>query len=378
MVTTAVSLLASMAIAHQPVAHADDDCPPNTGYQPECQYRPFYTPPNPLPAGSPGDLIRTEPSRIALDPAGHGVYSATGTRIMYRSTGIHDEATAVTGTYFEPDNPWPGKGPRPLIAFAPFAQGLGDQCAISRLFSEGGVHYGGYLDFLFYFEEGFISTMVKRGFAVVVTDYQGTGTYGPPTQNMRLSNGHAVIDAARAAMRLAGTSLDPRGPVAFWGYGPGGAASGSAVELAPSYGPELNVVGAWAGAPMADLSLVPDYADGSLMVGTMGYMLNTFIGGFPEAEQLLRDKLTPRGIDLLEKTRYNCIDEVILKFQFRHVQPYFNEDIHQILESEPIKSVLAAQRLGSLKPIAPVQIDINRYDPLIPWTGARQLAVDWC
>jgi triacylglycerol lipase len=63
---------------------------------------------------------------------------------------------------------------------------------------------------------------------------------------------------------------------------------------------------------------------------------------------------------------------------FRHLQPYFNQSFHQIFGSEPIKSALAAQRLGSLKPNAPVQIDINRFDPLFPWVGARQLAADWC
>jgi hypothetical protein len=32
------------------------------------QYEEFYTPPDPLPPGQPGDLIRTEPSRLALEP----------------------------------------------------------------------------------------------------------------------------------------------------------------------------------------------------------------------------------------------------------------------------------------------------------------------
>ena len=378
LLSTIVTLAACVTMAHLPAAGADEDCPPNIGYQPECQYRPFYTPPDPLPTGSPGDLVRTEPSRIALDPAGHGNYAAKGTRIMYQSTNVRGEPVAVTGTYFEPDNPWPGSGPRPLIALAPWTQGLGDQCAISRLISEGGMHYGGYLDFVFYYEEGFLATMLDRGFALVVTDYQGIGTYGPPTAGIRVPTAHAVIDSARAAKRLPGTSLDPHGPVAFWGYGPGGTAAGAAIEMAPSYAPELDVVGAWVGAPNADYALYADYADGSMLVGTMGYALNAFIAAFPEAEQAIMATLTPRGVDFLQKTRYNCTDEVITKFMFRHLQPYFNQDFHQILGSEPIKSALAAQRLGSMKPTAPIQININRFDPLSPWVGARQLAVDWC
>ena len=68
------------------------------------QYEEFYTPPDPLPPGQPGDLIRTEPSRLALEPSGQlGAYVGTGTRIMYRSTDAQGNPVAVTGTYIEPD-----------------------------------------------------------------------------------------------------------------------------------------------------------------------------------------------------------------------------------------------------------------------------------
>ena len=59
-------------------------------------------------------MIRTEPSRLVLEPSGElGAFVATGTPIMYRSNDARRNETAVTGTYFEPDNPWPGAGPRP-------------------------------------------------------------------------------------------------------------------------------------------------------------------------------------------------------------------------------------------------------------------------
>lgn len=212
-------------------------------------YAPFYTPPDPLPAGNPGDLIRSEPSRLVLEPSGQlGAYVATGTRIMYRSTDGRGNPVAVTGTYFEPDNPWPGSGPRPLIAFATGPYGLGDQCAPSRLFNQG-IHFSQGFDLTFGYEETFIATMVARGFAVVVTDGVGLGTPGVPQFLNRLAAGQALLDAARAAMELPDTSLDPDGPVAFWGWSSGGQAAASAAELVPSYAPELKVVGTWAGAP---------------------------------------------------------------------------------------------------------------------------------
>jgi hypothetical protein len=115
-----------LATGFVPDARADDHDP----YDNEDEYTEFYTPPNPLPSGRPGDLVRTEPSRLVLEPSGQlGAIMATGTRVMYRSTDARGNPDVVTGAYFEPYNDWPGRGPRPLIAYGPGTQGQGDQCA---------------------------------------------------------------------------------------------------------------------------------------------------------------------------------------------------------------------------------------------------------
>lgn len=344
----------------------------------EAIYAEFYTPPDPLPASSAGDLIRTEPSRLVLEPSGQlGAYVATGTRIMYRSNDARGNPIAVTGTYFEPDNPWTGGGSRPLIAYAPGTQGQGDQCAPSRLFNQG-IHFSSGLDITFGYEEMFVTTMVARGFAVVVTDYEGLGTPGVHTYANRLSQGHALLDAARAAKRLPGTALDAEGPVALWGYSQGGGAAASAAELAPSYAPELIIVGAYVGAPPADLMELMPYADGSALVGVIGYALNSVIAAYPEAEPAIRSKLTVYGEDLLNKTQNQCVVETALTFAFHHLSEYFEGDMVQIVTQEPFRKLFDEQRIGRLKPSAPVFIDINRFDPLVPWTAANQMGQDWC
>jgi Secretory lipase len=361
-----------VAMGVVPRAGADPPDPPGP------QYQEFYTPPQSLPPGLPGELIRTEPSRLVLEPSGElGTYVATGTRIMYRSTDARGHPVAVTGTYFEPDNPWPGSGSRPLISYAVTTHGQGDQCAPSRLFNQG-IHFSSGLDIMFESEEGFIATMVARGFAIVVTDYEGLGTPGVHTYANRVAQGQAVLDAARAARRLPGTSLDPRGPVALWGYSQGGGAVASAAELAPSYAPDLHVVGTWAGAPAADIAEVLPYADGSVGVGIIGYFLNGIIAAYPETQPAIDDRLTIYGHDLLDKTQNQCANETVLTYAFHHLQEYFTEDPQQLISEEPLKALLDLQRIGRHKPNAPVFIDINRYDPLVPWTGANQLGRDWC
>ncbi len=92
-----------LTVAVSPPARAD-----------ETKYLEFYTPPDPMPAGKPGDLIRSEPARLVYEPSGQlGSWVATGTRIMYHSTDAKGNPVAATGIYLEPDKPWPGKGPRP-------------------------------------------------------------------------------------------------------------------------------------------------------------------------------------------------------------------------------------------------------------------------
>lgn len=371
----AVQILLGTAIGFAPLLHADADFE-NEGDQ--SQYDEFYTPPAPLPAGQPGDLIRTEPSRLVLEPSGQlGGFVATGTRIMYRTIDSRGKPIAVTGTYFEPDNPWPGQGPRPLLSYAPGTQGMGDQCAPSRMFNQG-IHWSPWLDFAFNYEEMFVSTMVARGFAIVMTDYEGLGTPGVHTYVNRVAEGQAVLDAARAAQRLPGTSLDPHGPVAFWGYSQGGGATASAAELASAYAPDLHVVGTYSGAPPANLSEMLPYLDGNALAGAAGYVVNGLLYAYPEWADAIHDKMTPRGEDLLAKTRHQCLPETGMKFMFRHLRPYFTDELDALIAEEPFKTMFDLQRIGRYKPNAPVFIDSNRYDPLVPWTGANQLGRDWC
>lgn len=377
--TVAASLTHASAVA-QPVT-GDCGFPPGDIYAHEFQcyrYGEFYTPPDPLPDGQPGAVIRSEPMRLVYEPSGQlGGWVATATRIMYRSNNARGKPVAVTGTYFEPDRPWPGEGPRPLIAFGPGTQGQGDQCAPSRLFGQG-IHFSSGLDITMGYEQLFVATMVARGFAVVVTDYEGLGTPGVHTYVNRPAEAHAMLDAARAAKNLPGTSLAADGPVALWGYSQGGGASAAAVELAPKYAPELDIVGAYSGAPPADLGELLPYVDGSALVGVVGYLLNGVFEAYPEAEPLVRPRLTPQGEDLLNRTKEQCVPESVFTFAFHHLNSYFEGDASQIVRNPALGRLLMEQRIGTMKPDAPVFIDANRYDPLVPWTGANQLGRDWC
>jgi triacylglycerol lipase len=367
--TVAGMLAALPALAIVPTAHADDQ-----------KYEEFYTPPDPLPPAKPGDLIRTEPSRLVLEPSGQlGAFVGTGTRIMYRSTDAQGKPVAVTGTYIQPDVPWPGNGPRPLIAYATGPYGMGEQCAPSRLFDQG-IHFSQGFDLMFNMEEGFWATLLARGFALVVTDGVGMGIHGPesPQWLNRVAAGTALIDAARAAMKLPGTSLQPDGPVGFWGYASGGQASLSAAELAPTYGPELNLVGTFADAPSTDIVEALPGIDGNFFAVLGGYLIRGIFAAYPQTEEPVREILTDRGKDMLDWSGHTCLLQGGVDYAFRHLQYWFNTDLNALLVTDPFKSILAAQRVGNLKPKGPVYISHNRFDPLIPYHAAHKTAEDWC
>lgn len=368
-VVVALALIIAGGVTWSSVSRADDGV-----------YEAFYTPPDPLPVGRPGDLIRTEDSPLRLEPSGQlGAYVGTGTRIMYRSTDAQGRPVAVTGTYIEPTVPWPGKGPRPLVAYATGPYGVGEQCAPSRLFNQG-IHFSQGFDLMFNMEEGFWATLLARGFAIVVTDGVGMGVHGPqsPQWLNRVAAGTALLDAARAAKKLPGTSLDPDGPVAFWGYASGGQASLSAAELAATYAPELHVVGTFADAPVTDIPETIAGIDGNFFAVLGGYLLRGIIAAYPETEQPIRDVLTPRGLQMLDWSGHTCLLQGGVDYAFRHLQYWFNTDLYALVANDPFKSLLAAQRVGNIKPTGPVYISHNRFDPLVPYEPARRTAADWC
>ena len=190
---------------------------------------PFYTPPTPLPSGAPGTVIRSE--AITADvPAG-----AVGLRVLYLSTDHAGQPIAVSATVLAPGAH--ASTPAPVVAWGHGAIGVLPEC---------GLGYGAHP----YLQTPPAEALVREGFVVVTTDYPGLGTPGVHPYLVGASEAHAMIDAVRAAR-----SLDVNAGDAFvaWGASQGGHAALWTAQLAPSYAPELHLLGAAAAAPATDL-----------------------------------------------------------------------------------------------------------------------------
>lgn len=136
-----------------------------------------------------------------------------------------------------PDGPPPADG-RPVVSWQHPTSGVDRLCAPSLSRDVLKMIMG-------------LPELLKRGYAVVAPDYPGLGTPGPHPYLVGESEGHAVLDAVRAARNAPEAHAGQR--FAVWGHSQGGHATLFAGLLAQSYAPELQLVGAAAAAPAYEL-----------------------------------------------------------------------------------------------------------------------------
>ena len=297
----------------------------------------------------------------------------------YTSTLQDGTPTEVSGTIFEPTAEWDGPGEAPTIAFAPGTRGQGDQCAPSVADEQvlGVDAARGSLNVNY--EYPFFQAAAANGVRVVVTDYIGLGTPGVHSYVNHIEEGHALIDAARAALDLSGAGDDA--PVGFAGYSQGGGAAAAAAELAGEYAPELNVKGTFAGAPPANLIDVIAAADGSAIAAVLAYSLNGMVERGPNLQRIIDDNFNDLGKAFLADSRESCIGDSILKWGFMTTDKLTKtgETFTQLVEREPeLQDALNAQLLGTRRLNAPIFVANSPEDDVIPTAQSRQLALDHC
>jgi pimeloyl-ACP methyl ester carboxylesterase len=180
----------------------------------------FYDVPDPMPSGAAGELMRT---RLLRQDDDARIYL-----VMYRSATVDGTTpVAVTGVIWVPTGAAPDDG-FPIVAWGPGFDGVGDDCSYShRLFGENSDY------------DGAISQLVREGYVVAVTDFEGHGTRFPYLVQIGESGTHALLDAARAARDLLGPAASDRIVVA--GHSLGANMAAQALLFGPDYDDGLDV-----------------------------------------------------------------------------------------------------------------------------------------
>jgi Secretory lipase len=329
----------------------------------------FYAVPAPPPSGRPGDVIKRQ-SMTANKALTVSMLGTTATRMMYRSTDRNGHAVAVTGTVLVPTAPWTGPGQRPLVAFALGMHGIDDYRASSRMLANG-------TDY----EANLIQPLVLAGYAVAITDYLGVGTTNYEATYMdRVDQAHAVLDAARAAQRLGLPGVPSHGPVLTWGYSQGGEGSGAALELAPTYAPDLHIIGGYAGSIPDDLAAVSQLVDGQYSAFLMGSFMNAYNNVDPQLS--FTDLLTPAGLKFMQTTATQCaIPDAVPANLLANSATSFKDGrtLAQHLSDAAWRAPTAARKLGTQgAPTVPVLVGSSTGDDIVPHYETRNVVVRWC
>jgi hypothetical protein len=318
----------------------------------------FYVPPDPLPPGPPGEILRAEPMDAYLVP---GVrLRATAWRVLYRSTSAIGEPTAVSGTVLIPRGR--SAKPRPLIGYAVGTHGIGDSAAPSRLIARG-----------LEWEAALIAMVLARGWAAAITDYQGLGTPGDHTYMVGRALGPNVLDVMRAARTLDPVTLPAEGPAAIVGYSEGGAAAAWAAQLQPTYAPDVPLIAAAAGAAAANLEAAGPSLDGTFFSFFIAYGGIGYAAAYPELE--LDPYLTPLARDGIGRLRQSSVLDAI-RFGPRFVRA---SDLTQpnVMDLPDWRRRLRENRLGELVPDAPVLLHHARRDQIVSFEHSTNLRDDW-
>lgn len=313
----------------------------------------------------PGSIIESEPVQLFVLP---GVpFPGKSHKIKYRSTDHNGRSVVITGTVTTPLLPWKGPGQRPIVSFAIGTHGVGDACAPSRLMAQG-------TDY----EAATIPPLLLQGYGVVITDYVGSGTDEPSTYINRLAQGHAVLDAIRAAQQLTDANLPKNGPVAVFGYSQGGHGAGAAAELQPSYAPELQLIGAYAGSIPSDFRAVVNLIDGGIYAGLMGNFINGLQAAFPENN--LMEKLNVTGKKFAQDTSEQCVPVVVAPHLLTQSRRFFSDgrSLADHLNDPIWQAPMRAQFLGQSRPSAPLFVAQSIADDVIPFASTRDTAKRWC
>lgn len=303
-----------------------------------------------LKSGRPGELISATP---IIAPAG-----SRGWKVLYHSRAIDGRDIAVSGVVVAPTGKAP-RGGRPVVSWAHGTHGLADSCAPSRAID---VTYRipGVRDFL------------KSGYVVAATDYEGLGTPGEHPYLVGPSEGRGVLDIARAAQQL--PSADASANVLVYGHSQGGQAALFAGELAPSYAPELHVLGVTAVAPVTDAAAMLPTA--SQTPALLGYVVMAAVGlhaAYPSVD--LSTVLSPETLADLSVVDRLCSDDVVDYFAQRTPSQVL---VRSPVDVPVIAALLRRDRAGNTATMAPLFVIQGDRDLLVTQAETDQYVQRAC
>ncbi|MFG1781785.1 lipase family protein [Rhodococcus oryzae] len=248
------------------------------------------------PPPAPGTIV----SSSAL-PSGDLIEGAAeGYLLTYNTTGQDGRPAVSTGQVFVPEGTAPAGG-WPVVSWSHGTTGVGDQCAPSVTGSLTTTQL--LLDYL------------RRGYAVVATDYIGLGSPGLHQYLAGRAEGRAAIDIVRAGRYL---RPDLSTSWVSVGHSQGGQAALFAGHMAGEYAPELDLRGTLSYAPESNvenlLAMAGPYVPAlDVLQGASTYLVYILAGLNSARPDLgLAGYLTEFGARAMASAELGCGDDLTM------------------------------------------------------------------
>jgi hypothetical protein len=362
-VVLAATVPATASAAAPPYGTSSNDtmatCPPGTVDCPASD--PFYRAPANLDSLKDGALIASRPATVA-EPGMSSLEAAY--TISYRSEDAFGKSVMDTATVLIPDAPYAGLGGRPLVSEQYAEDSLGAQCqpsyALAHPDTDSNVDA----------ESASVDAFLGQGYVVVAPDFEGPAEQYIVGQQ----EGHATLDGIRAALALPQADLAAKAPVALNGYSGGAHATAWADELASSYAPELNIIGAAEGGTPADLTATANYLNGTVF---FSFVLLSDVGldrGFPAAG--IYGDLNAKGRAVFSAFSDACVNTATGQYAYDNENDFTTQP--NVSDTPKIAALLAHEKLGQAAPKFPILDYHVVNDELVPYGQDQELVEYYC
>jgi hypothetical protein len=324
---------------------------------------PFYQPPAGFEHAEPGTVLRSRDVEMAF--LGLIPQQFAATQLLYRTTDMHGVPEATVTTVLVPAERTPEK-PVPLVSYQCAIDAVADRCFPSYALRRGARAVGA----LAQFELLLVAAALAEGWAVSIPDHEGRdGIWGAP-----LEPGYRVLDGVRAALTSEKVNLAPDTSVGLWGYSGGGLASAWAAEVAGTYAPELNVVGAVLGSPVGDLGNTFRRLNGTIYSGLPALVVAALAHIYPDLDRVINEHATVEGKALLDSLQKMTTMAAVIRMVRKDMGSMVDQPLQDILDGPEVQHVFADIKLGTAAPKPPVLIVQAVHDRIVSVADIDALA----
>ncbi|MGV9710669.1 lipase family protein [Gordonia sp. NPDC003424] len=304
---------------------------------------PFYRYDGNLGAHAPGAVLRTRQVRFVAQGV---TVPVTSTQVLYRSNDDFGKPIAGVTTILRP----PTTNGR-IVSFHMAYDGLGAQCEPSWTLQGNHPSRAGQ------FEQVAIGGYLASGYTVVVPDYEG------PQQEWTIGrqSGHLALDGVRASETV--LRMPRSTPVGMIGYSGGSVPTDFGAELAPTYAPELRLVGAAAGGLPVNLAHNLPYVSGSK---DWAGVMPALIVAYNRAYGLdLPSFMSRYGLRLVNTVKDQCIADFAADYPGLTDRQLVRAPYRGLLQVAAVRAAIARNVMGTVgTPRIPMMLGVGHKDAI--------------